>query len=120
LLILRLGLGGIMLFAHGMGKASSFNETAANFPDPLGVGNVVSMLLVIFAEAVCAVLVILGLMTRLAVIPLVVTMAVAFLIIHAVDPFQVKELALVYGVGFVTLFFTGPGWLSLDAWFGRR
>jgi len=120
LLLLRLGLGGTMLLAHGMGKAGSFNQTAAQFPDPLGVGSVTSMLLVIFAEFICAGLVILGLFTRLAAIPLVVTMGVAFLIIHALDPFQVKELAAVYGVGFATLFFTGPGWISLDAWFSRR
>ena len=120
LLVLRLGFGGTMLLAHGAGKAGSFNETAANFPDPLGVGSVVSMLLVIFAEAVCSSLLVVGFMTRLAAIPLMITMGVAMLIIHALDPFQVKELAFVYGIGFLTIFLAGPGWISLDAWFGRK
>lgn len=120
LLILRLGFGGTMLLAHGLGKASSFNETAAKFPDPLGVGAVVSMMLVIFAEAMCSSLIVVGFMTRLAAIPLAFCMGVAFLFVHAADPFQVKELALLYGVGFITIFLAGPGWLSLDAWFGRN
>ena len=109
-----------MFFGHGLGKALSFNETATQFPDPLGVGNVVSMLLVIFAEAVCAILIMVGFMTRLAAIPLIITMGVAFLVVHALDPFKVKELGLIYGLGFLTLAFTGPGFLSLDAWFGRK
>ena len=56
-----------------------------------------------------------GLKTRLASVPLIVTMIVAAFIVHAGDPFAKKELALVYLVGFLAIFFTGPGEYSVDA-----
>jgi putative oxidoreductase len=63
----------------------------------------------------CGVLVAAGLFTRLALIPLIVTMAVAVFIIHADDPFGDKEHALLFLVPYVALLFTGPGKWSLDA-----
>ena len=120
LLILRLAFGGFMLFGHGWGKLTSFNDAAGNFPDPLGIGSGLSLGLAVFAEVVCAALVMLGLATRLAVVPLAITMAVAALIVHGTDPFAGKELALCYLAAYVLLFFTGAGSLSLDALFGKR
>lgn len=120
LLILRIGLGLTMLLSHGLPKALAFNESSGQFPDPLGFGSVTSMLLAIFAEVVCSLLLTVGLATRLAAIPLLVTMAVAFFMIHAMDPLKIKELSLIYGLGYLTLFFAGPGWISLDAMLSRK
>lgn len=113
LLILRVGFGGTMLLSHGLGKLMAFSEHSASFPDPIGVGPTASMALAVFAEAVCAALVVLGIGTRLAAVPLIVTMAVAALVIHAADPWQKKEMAILYGTVFVALFFTGGGKYSL-------
>jgi putative oxidoreductase len=121
LLLLRLGVGGFMLFAHGWGKLTSFSEKADKFPDPLGIGSpALSMALAISAEFFCAALLIVGLATRLATIPLMITMLVAALIVHADDPWGKKEFALLYFIPFAALFFTGPGPLSLDALIARR
>ena len=67
------------------------------------------------AEVVAAILLILGLGTRFVLIPLIITMLVAFFIVHADDPFSKKELALLYLIPFISLFLTGPGKYSLDA-----
>lgn len=120
MLILRLSLGGMMLIGHGWSKIQSFTEKAAGFPDPLGIGSQLSMSLAIFAEASCAALVILGLCTRLATIPLLITMAVAAGIQHAADPWSKKELAIIYGIGFLVIFLRGAGRFSLDYVLGRR
>jgi putative oxidoreductase len=45
---------------------------------------------------------------------------VAATIIHADDPWQKKEFALMYAVPFLTLIFTGPGRYSIDHWFLDR
>ena len=45
LLVLRLYFGGMMLFAHGWPKLMSFSQKAAVFPDPLGVGSELSLVL---------------------------------------------------------------------------
>lgn len=120
LLIARLSAGLSMAVAHGWGKLSTFGEKAASFPDPLGIGRPFSMAGAIGAEFVCAILVALGLGTRVAAVPLVFTMSVAFFRIHANDPFGTKEKALLFLTIFLLLVFTGAGAYSLDAKFGGR
>jgi putative oxidoreductase len=137
LLILRLGFGGYML-SHGWGKfqmllAGDFDK----FADPVGMGKELSLVLAVLAEFVCSILVIVGLLTRLAAVPLVVTMAVAAFVVHANDPWSSetaakaffamqsetwasKEPALLFLTAFLAMVFTGPGRISVDGLFWRR
>lgn len=115
LLILRVGTGLFMLLAHGWPKLSAFSEKSGGFPDPIGLGSPVSLSLAVFAEVFCALAIALGLFTRAAAIPLLVTMVVAAFVIHGDDPFQKKEFALLYAIPFLTLIFTGAGKYSIDA-----
>lgn len=115
LLVLRLFTGGFMLFAHGWGKLASFSEKSGQFPDPIGVGSAPSLALAVFAEVFCAAAIMLGLFTRAAAIPLLITMVVAAFMIHGDDPFQKKEFALLYAIPFLTLILTGAGSYSIDA-----
>jgi len=121
LLFLRLCGGGFMLFAHGLQKLLNFSEMSSKFPDPLGfLGSEMSLVLAIFAELLCSALVMLGLVTRLAVLPLCATMFVAAFLVHGADPFAKKELALLYLVVFAFLALAGGGQFSLDAILRRR
>ena len=86
LLLLRLLAGGMLLCSHGWDKIMHFGEYAASFPNPLGVGSTVSLGLVVFAEVFCSILVMLGLATRLSVIPIFFFLMVAVFIQHAHDP----------------------------------
>lgn len=114
LLILRLFAGLAMALQHGVGKLQKLFSGDIQFPDPLGIGAVPSLVLAGSAEFFCAVAVALGLFTRLMSIPLAFTMAVAAFIVHGHDPFDRKEMALLYFVIFITLSLTGPGRLSVD------
>lgn len=120
LLALRVGFGLAMLTAHGWGKLMSFSEKSTGFPDPIGVGPQASMALAIFAEVFCSAGLIVGLLTRLAAIPLVVTMAVAFFIVHGGQAFGERELAMAYLVPYVAIFLAGPGRISLDGLLASR
>lgn len=113
LLILRLGAGGLMLWNHGWGKLAGFRESWGSFPNPLGVGSGVTHIVAVFAEFFCALAIVLGLKTRWAAIPLIVTMGVAFFVVHAGDPLSKKELPLLYFTCFVTLALMGGGRYSL-------
>ena len=115
LLLLRIGMGAMLLFAHGWPKLLHFGERAGQFANPIGVGPQASLVLVVFAEVLCAALVIVGLFTRFALVPLLVFFFVAVFIQHGQDPFGRKELAIAYGIAFLALLFTGPGRYSLDA-----
>ena len=109
-----------MLLSHGLPKLLEYADKAPHFPDPLGVGSASSLALTIFAELVCAALLVVGLGTRVAAAPLLITMLVAALVIHAGDPFGRRELALVYAVSALVLALTGGGRFSLDAWIASR
>jgi putative oxidoreductase len=118
LLMFRLVSGGIMVYSHGWGKLQGVLSGDLSFADPIGIGEMPSLILAIFAEFVCGVLVALGLFTRAALIPLIITMVVAVFIIHADDLFSKQEFGLLYLIPYVTLFLTGPGKISLDKQLG--
>ena len=114
LLILRLLAGGTML-THGFPKFLRLLNGNFEFGDPLGIGPEVSFVLVVFAEFICSLLIMFGLTTRLSLVPLFITMAVAFFVVHGGDDFGAKEVPFLYMGMYVVLFFTGPGKYSLDA-----
>jgi len=120
LLLFRLLIGGLML-THGIPKLITFfgSEEIA-FADPIGIGETASFTFAVFAEFVCAILIILGWVTRFATIPLVITMAVAAIIVHWTDGFGRMELPLLYMSGFLLLFFTGAGKFSMDYHFLKK
>lgn len=103
-----------MIYGHGWGKLANFGDLYDRFPDPLGIGPGVGLTLVIFAEVICASLVILGLYTRFALIPLLIDMSVVVFLVHPGDPWAKTELPLLFLVSFVVLLIVGPGWYSLD------
>ena len=120
LLALRVGLGSIMLLAHGWGKLANLGAYAERFPDPIGVGPVPTLALAVLAEAVCSLLLVGGLGTRIAAFFPLATMLVAALIVHAADPWAKQELPLVYATGYLALLLAGGGRFSLDAVIARR
>lgn len=114
LLLVRL-IFGLMFLSHGIAKWNTFHEFTQTFPDPLGIGGTISFWLALFAEVLCTFGFMLGALYRLCLIPMIFTMLVAFLVVHASDPFAVKELALMYLTIFILMFISGPGKYSMDA-----
>jgi len=112
-LVFRVGISVFML-SHGWGKLSSFAEKSERFPDPLGVGSFLSLSLVVFSEFFCAILLIVGLFTRFASLSILITMLVAGFVIHGSDPFDEKELALLYAIGFLYFTVVGGNKYSVD------
>ena len=109
----------ILLMNHGIQKWTNFQELSAVFPDPLGVGSPLSLGLAIFGELACSMAFIIGFLYRLAMIPMMFTMVVAFFVIHGNDPFATKELAFVYLVVFILMYIIGPGKFAVDRWIGK-
>jgi putative oxidoreductase len=118
LLLLRLTLG-ILMIPHGFSKLTKFTTVVKEFPDPIHLGATVSLTLVIFAEFFCAVLLVAGLMTRLVVIPLIITMGVAVFMIHNNYFFGEAEQATLYLAGYLVLLVAGPGKVSMDRMLGN-
>ncbi len=117
MLALRLVLGGAMIYGHGWSKVLRvIKGNTATFRDPIGLGPELSLYMATFAEGLCSTLLILGLFTRLATLPLMFTMLVAIVFIHWQDPFPKIELPLLYLAGFLVILVLGPGRYALDTW----
>ena len=114
LLVLRLGFG-ILLLHHGYQKLSNFHQTEGYMMDFMGLGKPVSTSLVIFAEVACSLLVILGLFTRLACIPIIILFVVIIFKATNADFFGKSELPVAYITGFLAILFAGPGRISVDS-----
>jgi len=104
---------GVLFFVHGLDKMMNFSALSETFPDVLGFGSYMSLMVAVFCEFCCSLFLIAGLLQRLTLIPMIVSMGVAFFDIH--DAMMPEgELALIYFIIFIILFVTGPGRYSLD------
>ncbi len=112
LLLLRIGAGGAML-THGIPKLLKLVHGDTAFADPFGIGALPSFILVVFAEFLCSVLVIVGITTRLATVPIIITMLVAIFMIHGNDAFAAKEMAVLFLLLFTTILVFGSGRFAL-------
>ena len=120
-LLLRLTIGGLMLF-HGVAKVQS------------GVGGIAGMLQakglptamaygVYVGEVLAPLLLVVGLFTRLSAGVIAFNMVVATLLVHAADVVKLSEhggwaveLQALYLLPAIAIALLGPGRLSLDAW----
>ncbi|WP_018617346.1 DoxX family protein [Segetibacter koreensis] len=113
LFVARVAIGLFML-THGIPKLQSLMSGHVKFADPFGIGATPSLILSVFAEFICSVLLILGLAVRLAAIPLIINMFTAIFIAHGGQPFAKKELALMYLLIYLGLLLIGAGKFSID------
>jgi len=114
LLLLRIVIG-LLLITHGFPKLQKLlSGNEIKFTSVFGLSPTISMTMAMLAEFFCATFVLIGLFTRLATIPVIITMLVILLQIHASDSLSVKELPLLYLISYTTVFLCGPGKYSFD------
>lgn len=125
LLLIRIIIG-VVMACYGYEKLIHFNEMAAsdfwaNNVSFLGMSGKFPLALTIFAEFFCSLLLILGLFTRLSLIPLLICMgyiivAIAqFSVIYKGDNGFEVNTAFMYFIIYLALLLTGPGKYSIDA-----
>ncbi len=118
MLLLRLVAAGLML-KHGYDKMVHFDETAKEMINFLGIGQRPTTALVIFAEFFCSLFLIIGLFTRLACIPLIITMIVAVVKAHNSDFMGEGQTATLFLGCYLVLLLLGPGKVSVDSMIGK-
>ena len=113
MLILRV-CSGALIIPYGYSKLIHFAEKKDSFTNFMGIGSPLSLALVIFAEFFCGMLIVLGLFTRLAVIPLVISMSMVVVKINHWNVFGKDEHAAFFLAIFLAIFLCGPGKASAD------
>lgn len=119
LLLLRLTFGLLICIHHGFPKLMHFSNQQAIFFDPFHIGHKWSLILVLFAEIFCGLLLVLGLFTRFAALVLVIQLAVAAFLFHKGQGLDHQELAFLYLTAFISILLVGPGRFSVDGMMGR-
>ena len=116
-LLFRFFIGAAMALAHGFGKLPPSEQLVQGVA---GMGFPVPVLfawMAALAEFLGGLFIAAGLFTRISAFFLGFTMAVAAFVVHGADPFNVKEMALLYLFSCVLLVFTGAGRYSADRLF---
>lgn len=122
LLILRLWAGLLLFFQHGLVKITHFSQMSGHFPNPIHVGPVPSLLFATLSDAICSLLVAIGLGTRYAALIVVINLATAFTLVHQFKlsgPHSGEVPCLFAGV-FLTFVIAGAGRFSIDAALWRK
>ncbi|WP_228451986.1 DoxX family protein [Chryseobacterium sp. G0186] len=120
LLAVRVFVGFAML-SHGYPKLQMLLAGGKiEFFDFMGLGPQITLTLTVIAEFVCSILLILGLFTRVSLGFLIFTMVIAGFVVHGADPFEKREMSLIYLSVYLLLMIIGAGKVSVDHLIERR
>lgn len=118
MLVMRVVLGAILI-SHGYPKLVHFATMKKTFMNFLGMGSTTSLILIIFAEIFCGFLLVIGMFTRLAAIPIVIGMGVVFFIASHANLFAEGERGGMYMAAAFFILLCGPGKISVDGMMGK-
>ncbi|MBM6608644.1 DoxX family protein [Enterobacteriaceae bacterium RIT814] len=104
----------LLLHVHGLPKVFNFSEELTRIEDPFGLGPWMSLLPAIFAEVVCPILILIGLFTRLACLPIIGVLLVAMVFVHPEWSVAEGQFGWLLLIIFTTLAITGPGSWSVN------
>lgn len=90
------------------------NGQKEHVPNPLHLPEKLNGLVATFSDTVVPVLVILGLGTRLAVLPTIGVTAIGYFVVHRNDSVEVRDVPYMYTLCFLFLLVIGAGTYSLD------
>ncbi|MHC8367469.1 DoxX family protein [Pseudomonas sp. ZT5P21] len=117
LLFLRVSGGLFLLWVHGLPKLLNYSAQLQVIEDPFHLGANITLMLAIFAEVVCPLLIISGVLARLACLPILSVLLIALLVVHpqwSLDEGQFGWLLLIL---FTSILIAGPGRLALNVRF---
>ncbi|RON85917.1 DoxX family protein [Pseudomonas fluorescens] len=114
LLFLRVSGGLFLLWVHGLPKLLDFNAQLQQIEDPLHFGAHLTLCLAIFAEVLCPLLIVAGVLARLACLPILFVLLVALLVVHPQWSVAEGQFGWLLLILFATVFIAGPGRLALN------
>jgi len=114
LLFLRVSGGLFLLWVHGLPKLLDFNAQLQQIEDPFHLGAHLTLCLAIFAEVLCPLLIVAGVLARLACLPILFVLLVALLVVHPQWSVAEGQFGWLLLILFATVFIAGPGRLALN------
>lgn len=112
--ILRFGFSFMLIALHGVPKVQNLLSDEPQFANVFGMGVLLSLIVATIFETIFPLLIILGYKTRLAALPIIITMLVAIFDYHGNDSFAMREKPILFLIGFVSIALIGAGKYSID------
>lgn len=110
----------MLMSVHGLPKLLHFQRELGLIEDPFGIGSGLTLSLAIFAEVLCPVLIIVGVLTRLATLPILFLLAVSVILVHPEWSLAEGQFAWLLLIIFSTIFIAGSGRMALGSNLSRR
>ncbi|WDR34286.1 DoxX family protein [Pseudomonas serboccidentalis] len=114
LLFLRISGGLFLLWVHGLPKLLDFTAQLQLIEDPFHLGAHLTLCLAIFAEVLCPLLIVGGVLARLACLPILFVLLVALLVVHPQWSVAEGQFGWLLLILFTTVFIAGPGRLAIS------
>ncbi|MFM0726903.1 DoxX family protein [Paraburkholderia strydomiana] len=119
LLFLRVTASVLVLLVHGLPKAIHYASQLDAIEDPLHIGKTLTLGFAIFAEIACPLLMIAGIETRLAALPIMLVSVIALGLVHREWTLDQGQFAWMLLIMFGTIAIGGAGRYRI-AWRPRR
>jgi putative oxidoreductase len=120
LLYLRVTGSVLVLLVHGLPKAMHYTSQAAAIEDPLHIGKTLTLCFAIFGEVFCPLLMIAGIGTRVAALPILLITLMALAVVHRDWTLEQGQFAWMLLIIFGTVAIAGAGRYRISALLGSR
>ncbi|UZJ62622.1 DoxX family protein [Pseudomonas sp. KU26590] len=114
LLFLRSAGALFLLFVHGLPKLLDFNSQLTLIEDPFHLGATLTLSMAIFAEVLCPLLILTGVLARLACLPILILLLVALVVVHSEWSVEQGQFGWLLLIIFTSVLIAGPGRLTLN------
>lgn len=114
LLVFRILLAVELFRVHGMKKFRVENGQKEHVPNPLHLPEKLNGLVATFSDTVVPFFIVLGLGTRLAVLPTIGVTAIGYFVVHKNDSLEVRDVPYMYTLSLLLILALGAGKYSLD------
>lgn len=114
LLVFRILIAVELFRVHGMKKFRVENGEREHVPNPLHLPEKLNGLVATFSDTVVPFFIILGLGTRLFILPTIGVTAIGYFVVHRKDSLEVRDVPYIYTVTLLFLLALGAGTYSLD------
>lgn len=114
LLLFRVLVAVELFRVHGMKKFRVENGEREHLPNPFHLPEKLNGFVAAFSDTVVPVFLVLGLGTRLFLLPTIGVTAVGYFVVHRKDSLEVRDVPYIYTVTLLFLLALGAGTYSLD------
>jgi len=114
LLLFRILFAVELFKVHGMKKFRIENGAKETVPNPLGLPEKLNGLVATFSDTVVPFFIILGLGTRLAILPTIGVTAIGYFVVHRKDSAEIRDVPYMYTLVLLLILALGAGTYSID------